>query len=117
MIDLQTYVLILLAIAAIGMFYIFRVIKKQTKLFKTRIEDKQVRHFRYVLFAISIVIVVMGLIPIGINVYALISSGAGRPSQVSMLSFVYSMGVHIQSLLLSYLLWQIYKLAGNSTDE
>lgn len=117
MIDLQTYVLILLAIAAVGMFYILRVFLKQKRLFKFRIEDRDVRHFRYVLFAISIVIIVCGLIPIGINIFTLLADESRRPDKVSLVSFVYSMGVHLQSLLLSYLLWQIYRLAGNSTDD
>lgn len=114
MIDLKTYILLLLAIAAIGMFYIFRVIKKQVGLFKHPLEDKQVRHFRYTLFAISLVIVVMGLIPIGINIFALFVENTGRPHTVSALSLVYSLGVHIQSLLLSYLLWRIYRLASDN---
>ena len=117
MIDLQTYVIILLIIAAIGMSYIFRVLREQRRLFKFKVEDRDVRHFRYVLLAISIVIVVCGLIPIGINLYTLLVSTAGRPHTVSGLSLIYSLGVHIQSLLLSYLLWQIYKLAKNSIDE
>lgn len=117
MIDLQTYVIILLCIAAIGMYYIFRVLREQRRLFKYKVKDRDVRHFRYVLFAISTVIVVMGAIPILINLYALFADSAGRPQRVSGLSLIYSLGVHIQSALLSYLLWQIYKLAKNSIDE
>lgn len=116
MIDLKTYIIILLLIAGVGMYYILRVIREQRRLFKYRIEDKQIRHFRYVLFAISCVIVVMGLIPIAINILTLFGGLSGRPSNVSLPSLIYSLGVHIQSLLLSYLLWQLYKLAANSKD-
>lgn len=117
MIDLQTYVIILLGIAAVGMYYILKVVREQRRLFKYKIQDKDVRHFRYVLFAISTVIIICGLIPIAINLYTLFVNSASRPHRVSGLSLIYSLGVHIQSLLLSYLLWQIYKLAKNSTDE
>ena len=117
MIELKTYIIILLIIAAIGMFYIFRVIKQQRRLFQYHIEDREVRQFRYTLFAISIVIVVMGLIPIAINLFTLFVDSGGRPRHVSWLSVVYSFGVHIQSLLLSYLLWRIYRLAANSNDK
>jgi hypothetical protein len=117
MIDLQSYIIVLLLIAAVGMTYIFRVIKEQRRLFKYTIEDKDVRHFRVVLFAISITIVLCGLIPIAINLFTLFINSAGRPTHVSFLSLVYSLSVHIQSLLLSYLLWQIYRLAKNSIDK
>lgn len=117
MIDLRTYVIILLLIAGVGMYYIFRVIREQRRLFKYKIKDKQIRHFRYVLFAISMVIVIMGLIPIAINLLTLFGGVNGRPHQVSAISLVYSLGVHIQSLLLSYLLWQLYKLAAGATDK
>lgn len=117
MIDLKTYVIMLLLIAAVGMFYIFRVIREQRRLFKFQVTDRDVRHFRYVLFAISLVIVVMGSIPIAINLLTLFGGVTGRPHTVSAVSLVYSLGVHIQSTLLSYLLWQIYKLAKNSIDE
>lgn len=99
------------------MFYILRVVREQRRLFKYKIENKTIRHFRYVLFYISLVIIVMGLIPIAINLYALLIDPAGRPARVSSISLVYSLGVHIQSLLLSYLLWQLYKLAAGSKDE
>ena len=117
MIDLQAYVIMLLVIAGIGMHFIFKVIREQRRLFKYRIENRIIRRFRYALFAISVVIVVMGLIPIGINLYTLLVDNAGRPHTVSLVSLVYSLGVHIQSLLLSYLLWQIYKLAAEASDK
>lgn len=117
MIDLQTYVIILLLIAGVGMYYIFRVLREQRRLFKYKIKDNEIRRIRRVLFAISIVIIVMGAIPIAINLYTLLVSSAGRPHVVSAISLVYSLGVHIQSLLLSYLLWQLYKLAASGTDN
>lgn len=117
MIELKTYIIVLLVIAAIGMYYIYRVLREQRRLFRYKIADKDVRHFRIVLFLIAIAIVVFGLIPIGINLYTLFINSAGRPSHVSILSLVYSLGVHLQSLFLSYLLWQIYRLAKNSIDE
>lgn len=117
MIDLRTYVIILLIISGVGMFYILKVLREQRRLFKYRIENKTIRHFRYVLFYISLVIVIMGLIPIAINLYALLVSSEGRPHEVSAISLVYSLGVHIQSLLLSYLLWQLYRLAAGASDE
>jgi hypothetical protein len=110
MLDLQTYVAILLVVAAIGMYFIFKVIKKQINLFRIT-ESPKIQSFRKKLFALSLVIVIMGLIPIGINVLTLFNDGAGRPKQVPALSLLYSAGVHLQSLLLSYILWRIYRLS------
>lgn len=117
MIDLKTYVIVLLFIAALSMSYIFRVIREQRRLFKYTIEDQTVRRFRHILFAISVVIVVMGCIPIAINLLTLFHDDINRPKEISLVSLIYSLGVHLQSLLLSYLLWQIYKLAKNSIDK
>jgi len=111
-IDLQTYIILLLIIAAFGMAYIFRVLYQQMRLFRKHISDPELRHFRYLLFAISLVIIIMGLIPITINFISLFVE-TNQPATVSSTSLVYSLSVHIQSLLLSYLLWRIYRNAGD----
>lgn len=116
MIDLIPYILILLAISAVAMFFIVRVLVKQIGLFKYKITDSNVRHFRNTLFAISLTIIIMGLIPIAINVFTIFNQ-THRPSTVSGLSFVYSLGVHLQTLLLSWLLWRIYRLASENFND
>ena len=116
MIKLLPYILILLAISAVAMYFIMRVVTKQLKLFKSPISDKDIRHFRSTLFYISLTIIVMGLIPIAINLYTVFYP-TGRPATVSPLSFVYSMGVHLQTLFLSYLLWRIYRLANDNFND
>lgn len=116
MIDLIPYILMLLTISAVAMFFIVRVIVKQLGLFKYPITDKTVKHFRNTLFAISLVIIIMGLIPIAINVATLFIE-TGRPSTVKPVSLVYSLAVHLQTLLLSYLLWRIYRLASENFND
>lgn len=116
MIDLTTYLLILLTIAAVGLFFVIRVIIKQLQLFRQPISDPDVRQFRRVLFAISVAIVITALIPIGINIVSLFVD-TGRVDKVPPVSFIYSMNVHIGSLMLSYLLWRIYKLANDSFND
>jgi len=116
MIDLIPYILILLAISAVAMYFIIKVIVKQVSLFKYPITDRHVRRFRNTLFAISLTIIIMGLIPIGINIVTLFHE-TGRPGTVQLLSFIYSMTVHLQTLLLSYLLWRIYKLASENFND
>lgn len=116
MIDITTYILILLAISGVALSFVIRVILKQLQLFKTPLSDPDVRHFRRVLFAISLAIVLTALIPIGINIISLFID-TGRFDRVPPISFIYSMNVHLGSLLLSYLLWRIYKIASDSFND
>ena len=116
MIELIPYILILLSISAVAMFFIVRVIVKQISLFKFTITDKTVRHFRNTLFAISLVIIIMGFIPIGINLATLFIE-TGRPSTVKPVSLIYSLAVHLQTSLLSWLLWRIYRLASENFND
>ena len=105
-----------MAISAVAMSFIIRVLVKQVGLFKYDIKDQDVRHFRKILFFISLTIIIMGLIPIVINV-ATIFIETGRPSTVSPVRLIYSLAVHIQTLLLSYLLWRIYRLADGDFND
>ena len=116
MIELIPYILILLGISAVAMLFIVRVIVKQISLFKFEIKDNTVKHFRNTLFAISLVIIIMGLIPIGINLATLFIE-TGRPTTVKPISLIYSLAVHLQTLLLSWLLWRIYRLASESFND
>lgn len=120
-ISLELYVYILLAISAISMYFIFGVLFKQVRLLRTPFEgaegfDESTRkilvRFRYALFLISLTIIVMGMIPVAINVVTLFID-TGRPPTVKPISLVYSLGVHLQGLLLSYLVSRLYKLASN----
>lgn len=116
MISLVPYVLILLAISAVSMTFTIRVLLKQVGLFKYPLTDSDVSHFRKTLFFISLTIIIMGLIPIAINVYTVFNA-TSRPAQVSTLSLVYSLGVQLQTLFLSYLLWRIYRLASGDFND
>lgn len=116
MIDLTTYLLILLAISGLALYFVIRVILRQLQLFKSPLSDPDVRHFRRVLFALAIDIIVTALIPMAINVLSLFYD-TGRVDKVPPVSFIYSMNVHLGSLLLSYLLWRIYKIASDSFND
>lgn len=124
MITLVPYVLILLAISAVSMYFIGGVIIKQARLLRTPFAQadqydertKKILHrFRRVLFVISLTIILMGLIPIIINVLTLFVY-TGRPHHVATVSLVYSLGVHLQGLFLSYLVSRLYRLAANEKE-
>ncbi len=125
MISLQLYVIILLFISAVSLYFISKVLIKQIRLLKAPFEEdekydeatrKLLRRFRYVLFVISLTIIIMGLIPIAINIYTLFSE-TNRPSNIRPLSLVYSLGVHLQGLFLAYLVSRLYQLASNNEKE
>lgn len=123
-ISLQTYIFVLLAMSAVSMYFIIGVLLKQVRLLKAPFEqaeqyDEKTRkilvHFRYVLFVISLTIIIMGLIPIAINVLTLFVD-TGRPHTVKATSILYSFTVHFQALMLSYLVSRLYRLASNEKE-
>lgn len=123
-ISIEIYVYILLALSAISLRFVIPVIIKQAKLLRAPFEEaekydeatrKLLVHFRYVLFAITLAIFVFGLIPISINLLTLFID-TGRPPTVKPISFVYSMSVHLQALMLSYLVSRLYRLASNEKE-
>lgn len=123
-ISLAVYVPILLAISALSMYFIFGVLIKQIRLMRRPFEladqyDDITRiilvRFRRVLLIISLVIIIMGMIPIAINLLTLFFD-TGRPKVIKPISLVYSLGVHIQGLLLSYLVSRLYRLASNEKE-
>jgi hypothetical protein len=124
MISLELYVTILLIISAFSMYFIVGVLIKQLRLLKAPfvLDEQYDEHtrkilvrFRRVLFVISLTIIIMGMIPIAINILSLCIN-TGRPKMVSTISLVYSLGVHVQGLLLSYLVSRLYRLASNEKD-
>lgn len=124
MISLELYVIILLIISAISMYFILGVLIKQIRLMKAPFVEadqydeatrKVLHRFRRVLLIISLTIIFMGMIPIAINVITLLFDTA-RPSVIKPISLVYSLGVHIQGLLLSYLVSRLYRLASNEKE-
>lgn len=124
MIDLTTYVLVLLAISAVSMYLISGVLIKQIRLLRAPFHEadqydeatrKILIRFRYVLFIISLTIIVMGLVPVAINILTLLID-TGRPATVKPVSFIYSFTVHFQGLMLSYLVSRLYRLAANEKE-
>lgn len=116
MIELIPYILVLLGISAVGMYFIIKVLLKQIRLFKYPITDQDISHFRNTLFAISLTVIIMGLIPIVINIATLFIQ-TGRPETIKPISLIYSLAVHLQTLFLSYLLWRIYRLATSDFND
>lgn len=123
-ISIELYVYILLALSAISLRYIIPVLIRQVRLLRAPFEEaekydeatrKLLVHFRHVLFALSLAIFSFGMIPITINILTLFVD-TGRPATVKPISFIYTMSVHLQALMLSYLVSRLYRLASNEKE-
>jgi len=124
MITLEIYVVMLLIISAVSMYFIIGVLIKQIRLIKAPFEldseyddatKKVLIKFRQILFIISMTIVFTGLIPIVINIATLLFD-LERPLIVQPIGFLYTVGVHVNGLLLSYLVSRLYRLASNEKE-
>lgn len=106
---------IMLLIGHIGsMFFISFVIKRQLGLFKIPTIEK-LRHFRRILFYLSMGILVGNLIPITIDGLTLFVS-TGRPTHVRPVSIAYAMSNAVIELLSAFLVWKLYQLASDTQD-
>ena len=108
-ISIQTLALILLLGRAISVTFITLVLRKQWRLLKLPV-DKEVRTFRKVLFAISIIILVMNFVPIVIDTLTLFVD-TGRPASVKTISVAYALSNSFTCALLSMFVWILYKIA------
>ena len=116
MINSIPYTLILLGLSALAMVLIVKVLVRQIQLFKQPLSDKRVSHFRNVLFTISLVIIAAGIVLMTINVFTLFTPLA--PNLTLSPSYViYSLAQDVQTLLLAYLLWKIYRLASDDFND
>lgn len=124
-ISIETYVYVLLAISAVSMYFIIGVLIKQIRLLRAPFPNaeeydehtlKILTRFRFVLFIISLTIIIMGLVPVSINLLTLLVD-TGRPAVVKPISFVYSLTVHLQALMLSYLVSRLYALSSSEKER
>lgn len=100
----------ILLLARIGsQLFIITVIRKQYALSKLPIYP-EIKHFRNVLFILSLVLFVGNFIPITIDLATLFTE-TGRPAQLGAVSVLYTVSVAIVSLLSAYLIHKLYKLA------
>lgn len=115
MVDLQIYASILLIFRAISVVFIVMVIKRQWQLFKLPI-DKSIRTFRLVLFCLSILVLIGNIIPIAVDVLALLGE-TNRPDHIPSASVLYTFNNSIAAVCSAILIWLLYFIAGKDNDE
>lgn len=121
-VSIEVYAIILLLIRVASMTFIFFVLKRQFGLFKLPIKNsdivdaKALKHFRAVLFFLALIIFIGNILPAVIDISSLLNVSNGRPSLVQPISFAYTLSASITSLLSSYLIWRLYRLAADEKE-
>lgn len=116
----------ILATAHIGSaIFIGRVIQKQYRLVRLPLQGnytsqtiKDVKHFRLVLLALSLVIFFGNIIPVAIDVITLATDNSlGRNPSVRPISIMYAVSNALTALVSAFLVWIIYRNTGARVIE
>lgn len=122
MISITLYAAILLLVRIVSMTFITLVLKRQWALLKLPIKNaeqynvKALKHFRIVLFTIVLVIFIGNLVPAIIDIATILQANTGRPDTVNPVSLIYTLTASVTSLISSYLIWRLYRLAADEKD-
>jgi len=96
--------------------FIYGVIRKQWALMKLPVEN-EIRHFRWVLFLLSVAILIGNIIPIFVDTLTILfNNPTGRPPQVRPISVMYALSNALTALISAYLIHTLYKLAADTKD-
>ena len=108
--DIHTYAAILLATRVVSMFLMGAVIRRQLQLFKLYI-DKEIRHYRIILFVLAIAIFAGNVIPAGIDLLTITGYLVRSSKVVNGVSLVYTGAWATTSLLSSILIFWLYRMS------
>ena len=108
--DIHTYAAILLATRVVSMFLMGAVIRRQLQLFKLYI-DKEIRHYRIILFVLAIAIFAGNVIPAGIDLLTITGDLVRSSKVVNGVSLVYTGAWATTSLLSSILIFWLYRMS------
>lgn len=108
--DIVMYATILLILRLISMAFIGFVFWRQYKLFRIKVVTYIQRH-RILLFAMSICIIGMNLVPAVIDIMTIMGSLTRTAAVVNPVSLVYAFTWAFSSMLVCITLWLLYILA------
>lgn len=128
-IPIELVALILLLIHAGSVAYMVNVLRKQWKLKQlpldtsmlldpTTKQKADIKHFRNVLFVLSIIILVGNLIPILVDLVTIFfNNSIGRTRTVKPISLLYALSNGFTQFVSAYLINMLYKLSLSSDIE
>ena len=114
MLSIKILAVCLLSLHAISSIYIYGVLRKQVALLKAPITPA-LKHFRYVLLSLSVVIFIGNIVPIVIDGLTLFVN-TGRPANLRIVSILYAFSNALTALVSAYLIHTLYRLAANEHD-
>lgn len=114
--DIKQYAILLLIGRIASAVFIGMVLWRQWQLFAQPVHPK-VRAFRKTLFALAAVVAGSLLIPIVIDILTIFADLEGRSQSVSLVGMLYSASNNLSGLLQSVLIWMLYRMAKQITDE
>lgn len=114
MISIKTLALVLLAMHAGSAAYIFTVLKKQVTLLRLPI-DSYLKHFRIILFVLSLAIFIGNIIPIVIDGLTLFID-LGRAASVRPIGIAYAISNAVTAFVSAYLIHMLYRLAADEKE-
>lgn len=113
-VSIQSLALILALLHIGSVFFISFVIRRQLGLFKIETPE-YLKHFRRVLFTLSVIILIGNIIPIVVDLLTLFVE-TGRPHQLRVVSVLYALSNAITALVSAYLIWRLYRLAADTKE-
>jgi hypothetical protein len=94
----------------LSMYLMVSVIRRQWILFKIPI-DKDLVKFRKILLLLSSAIVIGNLIPILIDLIAIVYSNSQYIARPNAISVIYAVSNNLTAVLSAFFIWALYKLA------
>lgn len=114
MIPIKILAVVLLTTHAGSAVFIFNVLRKQALLLRMPI-DSYLKHFRIILFALSLAIFAGNIIPIFID-GATLFVNLGRTPSVRPISVLYAISNALTAFISAYLIHMLYRLAANEKE-
>lgn len=113
--DIKVYAAILLIVRIASMILMGAVLKRQLQLFKMPI-DKEIKHYRIILFLLALAIFAGNIIPATIDFLTIVDGLTRSAKTINGVGLVYSMAWTATSLLSAILIWWLYRMSHN-VDE
>lgn len=113
--DIKVYAAILLIVRIASMILMGAVLKRQLQLFKMPI-DKEIKHYRIILFLLALAIFAGNIIPATIDFLTTVDGLTRSAKTINGVGLVYSMAWAVTSLLSAVLIWWLYRMSHN-VDE
>lgn len=114
--SIEAFAALLMAFHVVSGVFIGLVIKRQLGLFKSTIHAN-LRTYRRVLFALSVVIFAGNLNPILIDFVTFMGGAEGRPTSVKAVSISYAVSNAVVAMISAILIYILYRMASDASSN